>query len=229
VESLSENFDQIGKNLALFTDPENLNNILSIREAAKYISMPLSRSTAEIERARLIVRIDALLDDDMRKMGYNVKLKRESINLDDFNAFSRVRIDELSLTGESGKMLQERWQTQVEENVKQDFTPADYMRWSYSITALLVLKRAGIDMEEDLKQNLERLPEVNDLGVIIITPDMLKMFNEDRDFRRLTSHIQIKKIYPEVRGKDISFPLSIPFIPLNIFLKETSIKGTSNK
>jgi len=224
IQSLTQTYGKVGENLSIFTQPQNLNKVLSLREAAKFISMPLSKSAAEVEHKRLIVRIDRILDEDMLKEGFNVELERKAIVLDDFNAFQRVRIDAISLTGKRGKLLEGRWKKLSAENLRERFAPSDYVRWAYCITALQHLSQNQIQMTEDLEQILVRLPKIANIAGII-DAGMLRTIVDDADSRRLKKRIAIRKIYPRVRKSDLPLPLKIPLTPFGILSKEIPLTG----
>ena len=226
--NLSLQYEELGDRLTRFSDPKNLNTVFSLREAARYISMPLSKSAAEQDRTRLIVQIDGLLDEDMKQRGFNVTLKRKGIELDDFNAFERVRIDAVSLAGKRGSELEKRWRQLSNQNPSSKIEPEDYLRWSYSLEALRHLKKRGINMHEELDEILERFPDTPDIA-LAMTPEALEAIREDRVLRRVKSHIIIRKLTPTVSGTDLPFLLNIPLTPIDIIRKEIPIIGTREK
>jgi hypothetical protein len=222
VERMSLNYIKVGENLAIFTEPQNLEKVLSLREAARFISMPLSKSAAETDRTRLIIEIDILLDEEMRKEGFNVELKKKSIFLDDFNSFKNVRIDSISLFSEKGKDFNAKLKALSERYPDSGFSSSDYMRWYYSIKALKKLSKNGITMTEDVNLVLERLPKKDNL-TDYISPELMKILTKDKKLKRLKNIIVIKKIYPDLKNSDLSLPLKLPLFPLKFIRDEIPI------
>ena len=226
---LSAHYARVGNNLAQFTNPKNLNSILSLREAARQINMPLSKSAAEVERTRQIVQLGMLLDDEMRKEGYNVDLANKNISVDEFNSFQRVRIDVISLIDERGRHLQARWAKLQQDNLKSGYKAEEFMRWSYSITALRRLAKEQISLSEEMEHVMTRLPEIDNIGDTI-TPAMVDAFRNDPVLKDIKSFIVIHKAYPHVRIIDtpLAMPLKIPLEQLNIIRKEIPLPGSKN-
>ena len=221
VQTLMNNYARIGDNLRAFSEPQNLKSVFSLTEAARQISMPLSKSAAEVERTRLVVRIKKLIDDDMKAEGYNVKLDNKNIVMDDYNILVRIRIDSISLIGQRGRQLQERWNETMTQFPKASYKQQDMMRWAFSIAALKRLAANGISLSEDLEQILTRLPQVDNIADIM-TPDMVDVFQSDAVMKKMKTFFAIKKVYPNIRIVDT--PLALPFrvslTPLSIIREE---------
>ena len=153
-----------------------------------------------------------------------MELARKKIVLDDFNAFQRVRIDAISLTGKKGKFLERHWRELASKNPGEKFSPSDYLRWAYCITALQHLSQNQITLTENLQQILMRLPKISNIAEFL-TPSMLKTITSDPASKELKKSIAIRKIYPRVRRIDLPLPLKIPLAPLGMFGKKMPLTG----
>lgn len=221
VQSLLKDYARVSDNLYTFSEPQNLRSVFSLTEAAKQISMPLSKSAAEVERTRLIVRISKLIDDDMRNEGYNVKLANKNIVMDEYNDLVRIRFDSISLIGQRGRQLQERWDQTMAQFPKASYKQQDMMRWAFSIAALKRLAANGISLSDDLEEILTRLPQVDNIADIM-TPDMAAVFQNDPVMKKLRNNMAVKKVYPNIRMVDtpLALPLRVSLTPLNIIRNE---------
>ena len=221
ITALSQNLSRVSENLIVFTEPKNLNRILSVSEAARQIKMPFTKSTAEIDRLNIVESIDALIDQDMLAEGFNVNLEKKDIAIDKFNTLESVRITALSLTGDKGKKYEDYWKKIESQSPGSGFTANDYMQWTYSIRAVKKLIQSKIDVAEEIEQIGIRLPEV-DAAAMFLTPEILEKLQGDPVLSQIRNHIIIKKTYPLVRESDLPLPLKIPLLPFEFMYKGLS-------
>jgi len=216
---IARSVEPIAANLAQFTETRNLNSVFSLTEAARFISMPMSRSAIETDRPRVILQIDKLIDDDQQERGFVVSLNRKNINLDEFNSFQRVHIDDLSLIGKRGQLLEEHW-NQVCAMSPASCKPEEMLQWSYSIIALRHLVRSGVNITDAGEDVYRRLPELENIEEVI-TPELVAAFERDPVLKNLKKIIVIRQARAGV--KETSLPLSVmrvPLAPINLIRRE---------
>ena len=223
VSRLSQQYQLIGQNLQVFTKPENLNALFSLPDSARYISMPFSKSAAQTDRNRIILRLDSILDEDLRERGFQVELRKKNIILDDFNSFQKVRIDSVSLTPEKGKSLLENWQQVSRDFPDTEFEISDYMLWHFYMAVLYQIQASGVSVTEDLENIILQIPRTDDVGMLI-KPEIIRAMKKHPLLKKIKDHVVVKKVYPEVRSSDLFLPLKIPLAPIKYIRKETPLK-----